>query len=65
MKRKKNKNPLLQKKFEEGYELGLEHGVQKATAFFIERFESLKDVKGIGDKTLEKVKKQLFKGYLK
>jgi len=61
--RKRNRNPVLQKKFDEGYKLGLEHGVQKATLFFKEKFEGLENVEGIGKKTMNKIKKQLGEKY--
>lgn len=55
-KRKKHKNPLLEKKFIEGEE----YGVKRATAYFIQRFEELKKEKGIGPKTAEKIWRVMF-----
>lgn len=59
------KNPVLQKKFEEGYKLGVQHGIERSTAFFKARFEGLEEVPGIGEKTLAKIKKQLGEQYFK
>ncbi|MEK4148944.1 hypothetical protein NST02_17935 [Robertmurraya sp. FSL W8-0741] len=55
------KNPLLKKKFDEGYQAGFltgtkngyEQGKYSATMYFASRFEGLQDVKGIGPKTME------------
>lgn len=64
-KRKRPKNPLLQQKFDEGYALGVQHGIQKSVDFFIHKFEGLEEVPGIGEKTMEKIKKQLGEKYFK
>ena len=56
---KKKKNPLLEKKFNEGAALGYDQGFQdakrKSAALFAVKLERLEDVKGIGQKTLEKI----------
>ncbi|WP_203362415.1 hypothetical protein [Bacillus sp. REN10] len=57
------KNPAFQKAFEEGFALGREHGINKATNFFKYKFERLAEVEGIGPKTLKKIKKALGKEY--
>jgi len=62
-KRKRPKNPLLQQKFDEGYALGIQHGIQKSTSFFIEKFEGLENVKGVGPKTLAIIRNQLGNQY--
>lgn len=64
-KRKRNRNPLLEKKFQEGYQLGKSHGVKQALDFFIDKFEGLEDVPGIGDRTMERIKEQLGHEYFK
>jgi len=64
-KRKRPKNPLLEQKFKEGYELGVQHGIQKAVDFFIMKFEGLPDVPGIGPVTMQKIKKQLGEKYFR
>ncbi|HLR69455.1 MAG TPA: hypothetical protein VK105_20400 [Virgibacillus sp.] len=55
----RKRNPVLEKKFNEGYAKGLEHGIQKGVLFFKHKFDGLKEVEGIGEKTLEKIKSQL------
>lgn len=61
------KNPLLQKKFAEGFEQGKEQGVKegiaRSIAFFKQKFEGLENVEGIGPKTFEKIKDQLGEQY--
>lgn len=61
------KNPLLQKKYEEGftagYAKGEENGIRKSTAFFAKKFEGLSNVPGIGEKTFQKIKNQLGEQY--
>lgn len=57
------KNPLLKKKFMEGYESGLKEGIARSTAFFQEKFKGLDQIDGIGPKTLEKIQKQLGEQY--
>lgn len=59
------KNPVLQKKFEEGYKLGVQHGIERSTAFFKSKFDGFEEVPGIGEKTLTKIKKQLGEQYFK
>lgn len=63
------KNPVLQKKFEEGYQVGLEmgemKGIQKAVDFFKQKFDGLDQVEGIGEKTMEKIVEQLGHEYFK
>lgn len=62
-RRKRNRNPLLAQKWDEGYQQGKKDGVEQAVQFFRSKFEGLEDVPGIGDKTLEKVKIQLGRKY--
>ncbi len=50
-------------KWNEGYKQGKEDGVKQALDFFIDKFEGLEDVPGIGDKTMEKIKNQLGHKY--
>lgn len=57
------KNPLLERKFNEGYELGLKHGIDKSTSFFIDKFEGLEDRSGIGPKTMKIIRDQLGHEY--
>ncbi|MER2154750.1 MAG: hypothetical protein ABS917_11195 [Solibacillus sp.] len=59
------KNPLLQKKFEEGRAIGRKEGIAQSTAFFVEKFKALEQMPGVGPKTLEKVKEALGKQYFK
>lgn len=67
MKDKKNKNPVLQHKFEEGfnegYKIGRKEGINHATTYLAHRFEHLKSIDGIGPKTLEKIIKVLGREY--
>lgn len=59
----KKKNPVLQKKFDEGFEKGVMAGREQAISFFIDRFKELNDVPGIGEKTLIKIQEQLGEKY--
>lgn len=65
--RKRNKNPVLQKKFKEGYEVGFQKGTEFAKEqivnFFADRFDNLDKVEGIGTKTFEKIKNHFGKEY--
>lgn len=63
MARKKNKNPLLQQKWIEGYQQGKIDGIAQAVSFFAEKFKGLEDVPGIGEKTINKIAKQLGDKY--
>ncbi|GGB41522.1 hypothetical protein GCM10011409_18800 [Lentibacillus populi] len=62
-----SKNPVLKKKFEEGYRLGFDkgtkHGIEQAVNFFAVKFEGLEKVPGIGKKTMEKIRQQLGEHY--
>ena len=64
-----SKNPILQKKYKEGYEKGFkkgfEYGRNRALHFFAEKFIGLEHVPGIGEKTYEKIKKQLGEKYFR
>lgn len=63
----KKPNPILQEKYQEGYKMGFEKGMnygrQVAIRFFAERFKLLENEKGIGEKTIQKVKKKLGEEY--
>lgn len=52
------KNPVLQKKFKEGYEKGFiagkDFGIKLAVDYIAKRFDELQDMPGIGPKTIEK-----------
>lgn len=52
-KKKRNRNPLLQKRWHEGYNEGLKDGIARSVSFFAERFEGLDDIPGIGEKNNE------------
>lgn len=62
-KKKRNRNPLLEKKWNEGYERGKQDGISQAVNFFTAKFDGLEDVPGIGKKTFEKIKSQLGDKY--
>ena len=55
MKRKKFKNPVYREAFERGFDEGVEIAQRESSMLFSqflkERFESLTDVPGIGEKT--------------
>ncbi|MFB4471744.1 hypothetical protein ACDI16_02100 [Oceanobacillus caeni] len=55
------KNPLLEKKYQEGKW----DGIQQSTSYFLDRFEELKKEPGIGPKTQEKIEAILFRRYEK
>jgi len=64
-----NKNPVLQKKFDEGYAKGFmkgsEYGRDQAVNFFADKFEGLESVPGIGSKTLRKIRNHLGEEYFR
>lgn len=62
-KKKKNRNPLLQQKWMEGYQQGKIDGIAQAVNFFTAKFEGLEDVPGIGEKTMQKIVNQLGHKY--
>lgn len=53
------KNPILQQKYNEGYQTGYingaEYGKRVGIQAMVKRIESLRDTKGIGDKTYKKI----------
>jgi len=61
------KNPVFKKKYEEGYNDGFQNGAEfgriQAIKFFAAKLSKLKDAPGIGNKTFQKVKKQLGEQY--
>jgi len=58
-RRRRNRNPVLQKKYDEGYQDGVEagarSGVQRTVKHIRDILIDLQDVPGIGVKTYEKV----------
>ena len=48
-------NPVLQKKYLEGYQQGKKDGIAQAVNFFADKLESLRHTPGIGPKTLGKI----------
>jgi hypothetical protein len=63
------KNPLLEKKFQEGYnqgfKLGKDVGIATAVDFIATKLEALHQMPGVGTKTIEKLKKALGEEYFK
>ncbi|MGG0718714.1 hypothetical protein ABE096_14120 [Robertmurraya massiliosenegalensis] len=63
------KNPLLEKKFTEGYSQGFKSGkdvgIATAVEFIATKFAVLPEVKGIGPKTLEKIRNAVGEEYFK
>ena len=55
-RRKKLRNPLLIKKYEEGFKDGIEH----AANVIAKNFEGIENIKGIGPKTAEKIREHVF-----
>jgi Holliday junction resolvasome RuvABC DNA-binding subunit len=53
------KNPLLQQKLNEGYQLGVADTKRVTAATFTVKLERLSSIKGIGPKTFEKIIKEL------
>ncbi|GEN30258.1 ERCC4-type nuclease [Cerasibacillus quisquiliarum] len=56
-RRKKLRNPLLIKRYEEGFKDGIEH----AANVIAKNFEGIENIKGIGPKTAEKIREHVFK----
>lgn len=55
MKKQKKKNPLLEKKYQEGYDVGFHEAQDRAVSTFAVRIERLEQVSGIGEKTIKKI----------
>lgn len=64
-KKNNNENPVLKKKYKEGYDDGMKEGIARSTSFFAHKFDGLKEVEGIGPKTFERIKEQLGEKYFK
>lgn len=61
----KKKNPILQKKYDEGYKDGFEQGVffgKEMVKEIGKRVESIKEIKGIGEKTYMKIRNVIENG---
>lgn len=58
------KNPLLQKKWNEGFQAGRKQGIADSVDYFSEKFVMLEDVPGIGKKTMEKIAAHFNEPYL-
>lgn len=56
-------NPVLQKKYLEGYQQGKKDGIAQAVNFFAEKLEGLQNVPGIGEKTMRKIVDKLGHQY--
>lgn len=61
----RNRNPLLKKKFAEGYERGVEQGVKESVKFVSDRFSTLHEVEGIGIKTIDRIKEHFGREFFK
>ena len=66
-KKFKRSNPVLEKKYKEGYEAGYKKGMAYAklqfAGFLTERFNGLSEVDGIGEKTFNKIKHHFGEKY--
>lgn len=62
---KRSKNPVLQKKYDEGFMKGYEVGRDQAVSFFVDKLKGLEHVEGIGPKTLDKIINQLGHQYFR
>lgn len=65
----KKKNPVLEKKYHEGYRAGFkagaDYGRKTAIQFFAERLSNLQNTKGIGKSTFRKVVNAIGKQYFR
>ncbi|ENH96707.1 hypothetical protein J416_09424 [Gracilibacillus halophilus YIM-C55.5] len=59
----KKKNPVLEKKWHEGFEAGRKQGIQDSINYFTKRLMDLEQVPGIGKKTMQKIVDQLGEEY--
>lgn len=57
-KKNRNRNPLLKKKYDEGFSAG----VRSTINYFADKIETLHEVEGIGAKTLDKIKEHFESG---
>lgn len=59
----KKKNPLLEKKYNEGaaygYDQGFADAKRKSAALFAVKLERLEEIKGIGEQTMAKIVKSM------
>lgn len=62
-KKGRKPNPVLEKKYNEGYAHGKIAGINQASMFFAERFKNLSKRKGIGEKTMQKIREELGESY--
>ena len=62
-KRKRKRNPLLAKKYDEGFEDGVRSGVSLSVKFFKDKLNELENTKGIGAKTMQAIKDNLGHEY--
>jgi len=64
-KKKRNRNPLLQKKYDEGYKQGVIDGSKNTIDYFSKKLEQLEKQKGIGPKTMQRIIDALGADYFK
>jgi len=64
-KKKRNRNPLLQKKYAEGYKQGVIDGSKNTIDYFSKRLEKLEKQKGVGPKTMQRIIDALGADYFK
>lgn len=63
------KNPILEKKFNDGFargvKVGFEQGKYSACVYFADKFDGLENIPGIGPKIMEKIVKHFGAEYFK
>ena len=57
------KNPLLQKKFDEGYLKGTKIGNDLEVKYFMDKIKIFESMPGVGAKTAEKLRQAVFGEY--
>ncbi|MCJ8008919.1 hypothetical protein ACFFF5_21125 [Lederbergia wuyishanensis] len=62
LKPKSKRNPVFQKGFEQGRQVGYQEATDIFHKFLSERMQTLTDIPGIGEKTAWKVHEHLLKG---
>lgn len=51
----KSKNPLLQRSYNEGFQVGYQAGIDQSSRYLLDRLKEFEQLEGVGPKTLDKL----------